>query len=139
MRRAEKSAGWLVLVGGACSVAMLDPVSLMTALGAACLAAVGFGLWWSGWIGSRHRIVTVRWQADGRWLLADRQRTFPGELAAGSRLFGTALWLRWKTPPRRWRSMLLTVGDLPPDQLRALAVRLRVEVLERALPEAGGR
>jgi hypothetical protein len=140
MRRAEKSAAGLVLVGGACSVLMLAPVSHTTSLAAAaCLAVVGYGLWRSGWIGSRHRIVRVRWLADGGWLLADREHTFPGKLAAGSRLFGTALWLRWKTPRRRWRSMLLSAGDLPPDQLRALAVRLRIEALERALPEAGGR
>jgi hypothetical protein len=119
---------------------MLDPLSLSATLAAAAgLVAVGYGLWRSGWIGSRHRIVTVRWQADGRWLLADRKHTFQGELSASSRLFGTALWLRWNTPRRRWCSMLLTVGDLPPDQLRALAVRLRIEALERALPEAAGR
>jgi hypothetical protein len=140
MRRAEKSAAWLVLGGGACSVLMLDPLSLPAIFAAAPgLAAVGYGLWRSGWIGSRHRIVTVRWQADGRWLLADPEHTFQGELSAGSRLLGTALWLLWKTPQRRWRSMLLTIGDLPPDQLRALAVRLRIEALERALPEAARR
>lgn len=140
MRRAENSAAWLVLVGGACSVLMLDPASLTTTLAAtACLAAIGYGLWRSGWIGSRHRIIAVRWLADGRWLLAEREHTFPGELAAGSRLFGTAVWLRWETPRHRWRSMLLTDGDLPSDQLRALAVRLRIEALERALPEARSR
>jgi len=89
--------------------------------------------------GSRHRIVGVRWLAAGRWLLADREHTFQAKLAAGSRLFGTALWLRWRTPRHGSRSMLLTVGDLPPDQLRALAVRLRIEALERVLPGAGGR
>ena len=140
LRRAESCAAWLVLVGGACSVLSLDPASPTSTLAAvACLAAVGYGLWRSGWIGARHRIVSVRWQADGRWLLADRVHTFPGELSSGSRLFGTALWLRWRTPRRRWRSMLLTVGDLPPDQLRALAVRLRIEALERVLPKAGAR
>jgi len=129
-----------VLIGGASGVLMLEPMSLSTSLAAAaCVAAVGFGLWRAGWIGSRHRIIGVRWLADGRWLLADREHTFPGKLAAGSRLFGTGLWLRWQTPCRGSRSMLLTVGDLPPDQLRALAVRLRIEALERALPEAGGR
>jgi hypothetical protein len=129
-----------VLFCGASSIAMLDPFRFaVTFAGIACLMAVGYGLWRSGWIGSRHRIVTVRWQADGRWLLADREHTVPGELAASSRLFGTALWLRWKTRGRRWRSMLLTAGDLPPDQLRALAVRLRIEAPERGLPEAGAR
>jgi hypothetical protein len=140
LRRVETCAAWLVLVAGAGSVLMLDPVSLTTTLAAAAgLAVVGYGLWSSGWIGSRYRIVSVRWDADSRWLLADREHTFAGELSAGSRLFGTALWLRWRTARRRWRSMLLTVDDLPPDQLRALAVRLRIEALERALPRAGAR
>jgi len=140
MRRAEKSAAWLVLVGGACGVLLLDPASATTTLAtAACLGSIGYGLWRSGWIGSRHRIVGVRWLADGRWLLADGEHTLEGELSAGSRLFGTAVWLRWKTPHGRRRCMLLTDGDLPPDQLRALVVRLRIEALERALPEAHGR
>ncbi|HKS58537.1 MAG TPA: hypothetical protein VJS12_24800 [Steroidobacteraceae bacterium] len=105
--------------------------------GAACLAAIGFGFWRAGWIGSRHRIVGLDWRGDGRWLLADsRQRTFTGELAGGTRLFGNALWLQWRTPNCRFRSMLLVASDLPPSQLRALAVRLRIGALERALPEA---
>jgi hypothetical protein len=139
-RRAEKSAACVVLVGSACSVLMLAPVSLTAMLAAtACLAAVAYGLWRSGWIGSRHTIVGLRWLADGGWLLANREDTFPAELSAGSRLFGTALWLRWKTPRGRRHSMLLAAGDLPPDQLRALAVRLRIEALERALPDTGRR
>jgi hypothetical protein len=140
LRRAETRAAWLVLVGGACGALLLDPASPTTTLAAAaCLLSIGYGLWRSGWIGSRHRIVGVRWLADGRWLLADREHTFPGELSGGSRLFGTAVWMRWETPRHRRRSMLLTDGDLPPDQLRALAVRLRIEALERALPEARRR
>jgi hypothetical protein len=35
--------------------------------------------------------------------------------------------------------MLLATGDLPASELRALAVRLRIEALERALPEARAR
>jgi hypothetical protein len=139
-RRAERSAAGLVLVGGACSVLTLDPVSLANVLAAAtCMAVIGCGLWRAGWIGSRHRIIAVRWLADGRWLLSGGAEAFPAELAPGTRLFGTALWLRWKLPRRGWRSMLLTNGDLPPGELRALAVRLRIEALERALPEADGR
>ena len=134
------NAAWVVLVGGACSVLSLDPASVTSMLAAAaCLAAIGYGLWRSGWIGSRHRIVGMRWLADGRWLLDDREHTFPGELSGGSRLFGTVLWLHWRTPRGRRRSMLLTEGDLPPDQLRALAVRLQIEALERALPEVRRR
>jgi hypothetical protein len=138
MRRAERCAGWLVLGVGACSALMLGRESGTQLLaGTACLAVIGFGLWRAGWIGSRHRIVGLRWLADGRWLLADgRHTTFSGELADGTRLFANALWLQWRTPNRRLRSMLLAAGDLPASQLRALAVRLRFEALERALPEA---
>lgn len=139
LRRAEPCAGWLVLGAGACGVLLLGAQSGTNLLaGAGCLAVIGFGLWRAGWIGSRHRIVGLRWLANGRWLLADgRDNTFPGELSGGSRLFGNVLWLHWRTPHRHFRSMLLTAGDLPASQLRALAVRLRIEASERALPEAG--
>jgi hypothetical protein len=138
MRRAERCAGWLVLGAGACGVLLLGAQSGINLLaGAACLSVIGFGLWRAGWIGSRHRIVGLSWQADGRWLLADgRANTSPGELAGGTRLFANALWLQWRTPNYRFRSMLLAAGDLRAGQLRALAVRLRIEAPERALPEA---
>jgi hypothetical protein len=138
MRRAERCAGWLVLGAGACGVLLLGGQSGMSLLaGAPCLALIGFGLWRAGWIGAGHRIVAVQWLADGRWLLTEGRRDiFPGELAGGTRLFGNLLWLQWRTPKRRLRSMLLAAGDLPASQLRALAVRLRIEALERALPEA---
>jgi hypothetical protein len=141
MRRAEPCAAWLVLVAGACGVLLLGAVSWTTQLaGAAGLAAIGVGLWRAGWIGSRHRIVGLRWLADGRWLLADsREVASPGVLSTGTRLARSALWLCWRTPRGRWRSMLLRPGDLPASDLRALVVRLRVEALERALPEVRAR
>jgi hypothetical protein len=144
MRRAERHAAWLALVGAGCAVALLAPVPAWTPLLAAGgVGAIAFGLWRAGWIGSRYRIVAVRWLADGRWLLAGRGKTFPAELCAATRLFGPTVWLHWKTGPWRRRSMLLAPGDLPAGQLRALGVRLRIdgpiEVLERALPEAPGR
>jgi hypothetical protein len=112
-------------------------------LAAGGLGAMAFGLWRAGWIGSRHRIVAVRWLADGRWLLADRDNTFPAALCADTRLFGQTVWLHWKTVAGRRRSMLLAAGDLPAGQLRTLGARLRIEapieVLKRALPEAAGR
>lgn len=140
-RRAEPCAAGLVLVGVACAVPWLpDPTSWTTLLGgAACLAAMGFGLWRAGWIGSRHRITRLRWLADGRWVLADsRDQACHAELSTRTRLAGTTLWLCWRTS-RGLRSMLLAPGDLPVNELRALCVRLRVEALERALPEAHGR
>jgi hypothetical protein len=148
MRRAEARAAWLALIGAACAVALLGPVPAWTQLlAAAGIGAIAFGLWRAGWIGSRHRIVDVRWLADGRWVLADRGKTFPAVLCADTRLFGHAVWLHWKTEPGRRRSMLLAPGDLPAGQLRTLGVRLRIEapievpseVLERALPEASRR
>jgi hypothetical protein len=141
MRRAEPCAAGLVLVGGVCGALLLGPTSWTNLLAAAgCLAVVGFGLWRAGWIGSRHRVVGLRWLADGRWLLADsRENAFPAELSAGTRLAASVLWLVWRTDLGRRRSMLLAPGDLPASQLRALSVRLRIEALERALPEAGRR
>lgn len=139
-RRAERRAAWLALVAAACAVALLGAVPAWTQLLAAGgVAAIAWGTWRAGWIGSRHRIAAVCWHADGRWLLADRQNAFPGELSADTRVLPGAVWLCWKTGAGRRRSMLLAFGDLPAGQLRALAVRLRIEALERALPEAGPR
>jgi hypothetical protein len=141
MRRAEPRAAALVLVASACAVLLLGPASWVNAVASTgCLAAIAFGLWRAGWIGSRHRIVGLRWLADGSWLLADaRETTVPAELSGGTRLGRNALWLQWMTASGRRRSMLVAPGDLPPSQLRALAVRLRIEALERALPEARPR
>lgn len=138
MRRTERCASWLVLGASAVSALLLGAQSGMNLLaGAVCLAVIGVGLWRAGWIGSRHRIVGLRCLADGCWVLADgRQSTFHGELAGGTRLFANALWLQWRSPNRGFRSMLLAAGDLPASQLRALAVRLRIEAQERALPES---
>jgi hypothetical protein len=126
-----------VLIAGACSVLLLGAVSWTNLpAGAATLAAIGFGLWRAGWIGSRHRIVGLRWLADGRWLLADsRGNAFSGELSAGTRLARNACWLHWTTSGDRSRTMLLARGDLSDSELRALAVRLRIEAVERVLPE----
>jgi hypothetical protein len=140
-RRAEAFAARLALVGGACGALLPGSTSWTSLLAAAgCLGVIGFGLWRAGWIGSRHRIVGLRWLADGRWLLADsRANAFPAELSAGTRLAGNALWLVWRTSCGRRRSMLIASGDLSAGQLRALCVRLRIGALERALPEAGWR
>ncbi len=105
---------------------------------------VAWGLWRAGWIGSRHRIVAIRWLAGGRWALADGQgNAFPGEVSADTRQIREAVWLRWKTGSGRHRSMLLTPADVPSGQLRALRVRLQIQapfaVAERALPEDGTR
>jgi hypothetical protein len=136
MRRAEACAAGLVLVAGACAVLLSGPMAWANLLAAVfCLAAIGFGLWRAGWIGSRHRIVGLRWLADGGWLLADgRETAIRAELSGDTRLGRNILWLRWKTPRARWRAMLLVRGDLPDDALRALRVRLRIEAVERASP-----
>jgi hypothetical protein len=140
MRRAERRAASLALVGAACAVALLGAAPPWSQwLAGAGAGAIAFGLWRAGWIGSRYRIDGVRWLADGRWLLAEPCNTFPVELSADMRLVSNAVWLRWRTAPGRRRSMLLTAGDLPAGQLRALIVRLRIEALERALPEAPAR
>jgi hypothetical protein len=140
-RRAETRVAGLVLAAGACAVLLLGLTS-WTGLfaGAGCLLGVGFGLWRAGWIGSTHRIVAAKWLADGGWQLRDtHETTFEGELSAGTRLARNSLWLQWVIPGGRRRSMLLAPGDLPPRELRSLAVRMRIEARERALPEAHRR
>jgi hypothetical protein len=141
MRRAEQRAAGLALVAAGCAVALLGSAPGWTQwLAAGGFVAIAWGSWRAGWLGVRHRIFTVCWHADGRWLLADRcGSTFPGQLSAQTRVLPGGVWLRWRTGPRQRRSMLLTAGDLPAGQLRALAVRLRIEALERALPESAAR
>jgi hypothetical protein len=141
MRRAERRAARLVLIAAGCAVALLDTgPSGSQVLAAVAVAVTAFGLWRSGWIGSRHRVVELRWLADGGWLVTGtRQETLRGELSPDTRILGNAVWLRWKTAAGRSRSVLLTPGDLPAGQLRALRVRLRTEAPERALPEARAR
>jgi hypothetical protein len=136
-RRTETRAAWLVLVCAACAVGLLGALPLWVhGLAAAAVGAIAFGLWRGGWIGSRHRIVAARWSADGRWALADRHRSaIPAELSGATRLAGAVVWLHWKIAPGRRRSMLLAHGDMPAGQLRALRARLRIEALERALPD----
>lgn len=141
LRRAETRVAGLVLAAGACGVLLLGPASWTYACaGAGCLVAIACGLWRAGWIGSRHRIVGMQWLADGGWLLTDSRETpFPGTLSGGTRLGRDSLWLQWTTGRGRRHSMLLAPGDLPPIQLRKLAVRLRIEAVERVLPEARRR
>jgi hypothetical protein len=125
-RRAERLAAWLVLVAAGCSLVLLGAApSWIQLLVAGAVGAIAFGLWRAGWIGSRHRIVSL----DG----------FPGELSADTRVARNAVWLRWTGSAGRKHSMLLVPGDIPAMQLRALCVRLRMEALERALPEARTR
>jgi toxin CptA len=136
-RRSETRAAWLVLGCAACAVALLGALPFwMQGLAGAALGAIWLGLWRAGWIGSRYRIVAVRWSADGRWALAERHRSaIPAELSGATRLAGPVVWLHWKTAPGRRRSMLLARGDMPAGQLRTLRARLRIEALERALPD----
>jgi hypothetical protein len=140
-RRAETRAAWLVLACAACAVVLLGALPFWTqGLAGAAVAGIAFGLWRAGWIGSRHRITGVRWLADGGWSLADRHRSaIPAHLAGDTRLAGHLVWLRWRTAPGRCRSMLLTRGDMPAGQLRALRTRLGIEALERALPDTPTR
>jgi hypothetical protein len=125
-RRAERLAGWLVLVAACGAVLLLGPASSWIQLCAAGAAvAVGIGLWRAGWLGSRHRIVELR--------------ALPEQFSADTRLIRNAVWLGWRTPGGRKRSMLLLRDDLPAGQLRTLCIRLRIEALERVLPEAPTR
>lgn len=115
-----------MLVAAGCSVVLIGAApSWIQLLAAGAVGASAFGLWRAGWIGSRHRIVSL-----------DR---LPEALSADTRVARNAVWLRWTGSAGRKRSMLLVRGDIPAMQLRALCVRLRMEALERALPEARKR
>ena len=140
-RRAERLVALLILASAGCAVVLLGAAPSWTQwLAASAVAAIAFGLWRVGWIGSRHRILRVTWLADGRWSLVDRRgAAIPAGLAAGTRLAGDAVWLRWNTTPGRRRSMLLVRGDMPTGQLRALRARLRIDALEQVLPGARTR
>jgi hypothetical protein len=122
MRRAERLAAGFVLVAAGGAVALLGASPWWTqSLAAGGVVTVALGLWGAGWITSGDRLAELRWP--------------PGELSADTRVFRDAVWLRWRSPAGRWRAMLLARADLPAGQLRALAVRLRIEAVERALPE----
>ena len=130
-----------MLATAGCTVVLLGAAPSWTQwLAAVAVGAIAFGLWRAGWIGSRHRLIGVRWLAEGNWFLADRHNSaIPAELAGNTRLAGSAVWLRWQTAPGRRRSMLLVRADLPAGQLRTLRVRLQIQALERALPDAPAR
>jgi hypothetical protein len=140
-RRAEALAAWVVLAAAGCTLALLGTAPSWTQwLAVGAVGAITLGLWRAGWIGSRHRITCVRWLADGRWSLVDSHgRAIPAELCGDTRFAGSAVWLRWKTTPGRPRSMLLVRGDMSAGQLRTLCVRLQIQALERALPDAAAR
>jgi hypothetical protein len=140
-RFTETLAAWVVLGCAACAVMLLGAVPFWTrVLAAVAVGAVALGLWRAGWIGSRYRITGVHWFADGRWSLADRHRAaIPARLSGDTRLAGHLVWLRWRIAPGRCRSMLLTRGDMPAGQLRALRARLGIEALERASPDTPTR
>ncbi|MGH8235654.1 MAG: hypothetical protein ACREXP_01380 [Steroidobacteraceae bacterium] len=115
-----------MLVAAGCSVVLLGTTPYWIQLPAVgAVGAVGFGLWRAGWIGSRHRIVGLH--------------RLPAEISADTRVVRNAVWLRWTGSAGRKRSMLVVHGDMPAEQLRALCVRLRIDALERALPEARTR
>jgi Membrane-bound toxin component of toxin-antitoxin system len=140
-RRAEALAAWLVLATAGCTIVLLGAAPSWTQwLAVGAVGAIAIGLWRAGWIGSKHRIIGVRWLADGCWSLADSHgKAIRAELSGDTRLAGSAVWLRWKTTPGRRRSMLLVRGDMPAGQLRTLRVRLQIQALERALPDVPAR
>jgi hypothetical protein len=135
LRRTERYVAVFALVASGCGAALLEtPYAL--AVGVLGVALVGVGLWRAGWLGSRHRLTSVSWQADGSWLLAESGKNIVrGELAGDSRLTRGGAWLRWRTERGLRRSLLLTRADVPEMELRRLLARLRIEATERALPE----
>jgi hypothetical protein len=135
-RRAEFRVAWVTLVGCLAATVLLStsieaagPTATIAAgaiLVAAAIAAAD--LWRNGWLGGRHRIQHVAWLSDGRWWLTDSAgRRCAARLRGQTRVAGRWIWLCWYTD-RRTRYLLLSPGDIPADELRRLAVRLRVGV-----------
>lgn len=132
-RRTERLLGIVALVAVAVASVLLPwSTPLQAAVFAVSAAAVVLlGLWRQGWLGGEHRLTTLSWLPDGRWLLADaRHPSMPADLSGGSRVGSRWLWLRWDAPssqrPQR-RSMLLLYGDISALDLRRLVVRLRLQ------------
>jgi hypothetical protein len=110
---------------------LLDAASLLTAASASLVvaAALSLGFWQAGWCGGR-RVMRMSWTTDGRWILTLRNgRSVELDLAFQTRVTPRLLWLVWCTPgiPFSRRAMLLSCLDIPPDDLRRLAARLRLD------------
>lgn len=97
---------------------------LAAGLLAAAVVAAGFyrACWWSG----PQRLERVILDAEGHWLLFDASgRVREARLASDTRFGPGWVWLRWQASVPH--SLLLLPCDAPPDQLRRLSMRLRID------------
>jgi hypothetical protein len=132
-RRAERRVAVTVISLGAMPPwLLLDSVQwLGLVAGLLSVLTMAAGFHWAGWLAGSRRIERVVWSADGFWMLIDAAgRNREAWLAADSRVGARCAWLRWRVPGVN--SMLLMPGDVPPDQLRRLSVRLRIDRHEPA-------
>jgi len=132
-RRAER---WIAVISTSLAPALpwllLDSLAGVRWASAAASAGLlialilGAGFHRAGWLAGSRRIARMVWSADGFWVLIDTAgRAREACLAADTRIGPGCVWLRWQTPDSH--SMLLLPGDAPPDQLRRLLVRLRID------------
>ena len=121
---------------------LLDAASLLTAASASLIvaAALSLGFLQAGWCGGR-RIIRMSWTADGRWILTLRNgRCAELDLDFQTRVTPRLLWLVWRAPGVRFsrRAMLLSCLDIPPDDLRRLVARLRLDASPARKASAAG-
>jgi hypothetical protein len=136
-RRAER---WIAMTGSVLALLLpwlmgLQGIALvLIGLLSACVVAAG--CYHAGWWPAPRRIQRVIWAADGHWLLLDASgRTREVRLAADTRTGPGCVWLRWQTTAPR--SLLLLPCDVSADEMRRLAVRLRIDrYAVDALPHA---
>lgn len=94
------------------------------------------GLWRAGWVGRRHRLRRVVWNAAGEWQLAGWNGRRIAELRADSVVSRYFLRLRWDCEGGV-AQLLLFRGDLSPGEWRRWTVRLRLQSGRTALVAAG--
>lgn len=111
---------------GAVVIAMPLPATVGAPFAAAGIAFLGFQS--AGWLGRRHALQRIAWQADDRWFLFERTGALEATLRGDSRVGPRAAWLRWdvQAPRHGTRTLLLVPGDVSEPHLRRLATRLRI-------------
>jgi hypothetical protein len=82
----------------------------------------------AGWMSSPTSILSIVWEADGRWLLSRAGKTWEATLSSNSWMNGPAMLLRWDATEgsNSRATVLLTVADLGTVPFRRLCVRLRI-------------
>lgn len=100
------------------------------------LIAVSVGLWRAGWIGRRHRLHRVAWDASGEWRLTGWNACRSGELRADSVVSRYFLRLKWNCEGGVTQ-LLLFRGDVSPAEWRRWTARLRLQAGRMPAAAAG--